>query len=264
MSEPTNDPDVPSEPQSKVPPGAAREVLGAFALVFVGTWLFDQMRRVGGGDIGAALTALMFVFVPLRLARREPNGARRFGIDLGGVLEPPDDRSDEAGLSGLLVSLRRSLPSGLEELGFALLVMAVVFPPFAVGFRLWHQPSQEFVLRVPDATFWLSQLFLAALPEEVFFRGFVMTRLHDAYPPRTTLLRAPLHLGVWIAQAALFALVHLAAEPGLARLAVFFPGLLFGWIARLRGGVAAAALVHAGSNVLSELLITGYSVVITP
>ena len=59
-------------------------------------------------------------------------------------------------------------------------------------------------------------------------------------------------------QAALFALVHLATEPHPAKLAVFFPGLLFGWLRAWRGGIGAAIVFHALSNVLAEILVRGW------
>ena len=43
-----------------------------------------------------------------------------------------------------------------------------------------------------------------------------------------------------------------------ARLAVFFPGLLFGWIRAWRGGMGAAMAVHAASNIWSEILLSGW------
>ena len=39
-----------------------------------------------------------------------------------------------------------------------------------------------------------------------------------------------------------------------ARLAVFFPALLFGWLRALRGGIGAPAALHVLCNLLSDLL----------
>jgi membrane protease YdiL (CAAX protease family) len=85
-----------------------------------------------------------------------------------------------------------------------------------------------------------------------------MTRLHDAFPARHRVLGANVHAGVLVTQAALFALVHLATEPDVQKLAVFFPGLLFGWLRAWRGGIGAAILFHAMSNVLAEILVRGW------
>jgi membrane protease YdiL (CAAX protease family) len=59
-------------------------------------------------------------------------------------------------------------------------------------------------------------------------------------------------------QAALFALLHFLVGFSPARLAVFFPALVFGWLREKRSGIGAAIWFHALSNLLSELLIRGY------
>ncbi|MDQ3036087.1 MAG: MrtC family glutamic-type intramembrane protease [Myxococcota bacterium] len=247
-----------------------RRVIREVALVYVGvcvaTAALGALRAIPAARDAAHLgIAALFLFVPLYLARRSPGGARHYGIDLGGLLEAePSDDDDRSpgplGLYDLARTLRRSLPSALRELGAALGVAAIVFPPFVVGFWLWHRPGHSFTWSLPPdlASFALTQIVLVGLPEEALFRGYVQTRLHDALPPRRTILGAPVHVGVLIAQAALFALVHLATEPHPAKLAVFFPGLLFGWMRAWRGGIGAAILFHAMSNVLAEILVRGW------
>ena len=56
----------------------------------------------------------------------------------------------------------------------------------------------------------------------------------------------------------LFAAVHFVAIHHPARLAVFFPGLLFGVLRAWRGGVGAAIVFHALSKVYSDLLVRGW------
>jgi hypothetical protein len=58
----------------------------------------------------------------------------------------------------------------------------------------------------------------------------------------------------WFLQAALFAGIHFLVEAHPARLAVFFPALLFGWTRAWRGGIGAALALHAASNLYSEIL----------
>jgi hypothetical protein len=113
---------------------------------------------------------------------------------------------------------------------------------------------------LPDdiLSFALTQLLVVALPEEALFRGTIQTRLHDAWPPRRSILGARLDVRAWLLQAALFAAVHFASIPHPARLAVFFPALLFGWMRAWRGGIGAAMLLHALSNVLAEILEKGW------
>ena len=93
-----------------------------------------------------------------------------------------------------------------------------------------------------------------ALPEEAFFRGYLQTSLSDLAKTRVVVLGVELSPGPWLLQAALFALIHFVVEPHAARLAVFFPGLLFGWVRSWRGGIGAAIALHAMSNLYSEIL----------
>lgn len=253
-------------------PSALREVLLAYAAVFLGTAVLGAVRTgTALDDVAQVGIAALFLGIPLRLARREKNGARRYGIDLSGLLEPdPDEERGEPGPLGLYDigrSLRRALPDGLRELGFALLVAAVVFPPFVVGFAIWHRPAHGYAFQLP-ADFWsfaIAQFVLVGLPEEAFFRGFAQTRLGDYALTRTSalwrtrrILGADLSYGALLLQAALFAVVHLASEPRLDELATFFPGLLFAWMRARRGGIGAALAFHAFSNILAELLIRGW------
>jgi membrane protease YdiL (CAAX protease family) len=100
----------------------------------------------------------------------------------------------------------------------------------------------------------LIQLVVIALPEEVFYRGYVQTRLAPLFRRRLRFLGADLGPEVVVASA-LFAASHLVAIPSPFRLAVFFPGLLFGWLRARTGSVLAPAILHALSNVLLEVLV---------
>jgi membrane protease YdiL (CAAX protease family) len=250
-----------------VPP--LREVLLVYAAVGVATAALGAIRDLGGLSDAAHLgISAVFLGVAMRMARREPGGARRFGIDLAGLLEPTPETDERApgplGVFDLSRAMVAALPSAARETGFALALAAVVFPPFVVGFWLFHGPGHPFVWSPPDdlASFALSQFVLVGLPEEALFRGYVQTRLTDAWPARTPvgtkLLGADVSLPALVTQAALFAIVHLATEPSLDKLAVFFPGLLFGWMRARRGGIGAAIVFHALSNVLAEILVRGW------
>ncbi len=100
----------------------------------------------------------------------------------------------------------------------------------------------------------LIHLVVVALPEEVFYRGFVQGRLRAVCRRRWRLLGADVGWEIPVASA-LFALSHLVTIPAPFRLAVFFPGLLFGWLAARTGSVLAPAMFHALCNVLLEVLV---------
>jgi uncharacterized protein len=99
----------------------------------------------------------------------------------------------------------------------------------------------------------LSQLVVVAVPEEMFFRGYLMGRLEERWPSRRRLLGAPIGRPLLISSA-LFALGHVLVDFQPQRLAVFFPALAFGWMRARTGSIAAAALFHALCNLLSEAL----------
>lgn len=98
-----------------------------------------------------------------------------------------------------------------------------------------------------------THLLGVALPEEVFYRGFVQRRLAERFRRRVRVFGAAIGPEVVLASG-LFALSHLVLVPAPFRLAVFFPGLLFGWIRERTDSTAGPILVHALSNVLLALL----------
>jgi membrane protease YdiL (CAAX protease family) len=98
------------------------------------------------------------------------------------------------------------------------------------------------------------ELFAIALPEEVFHRGYLMSALEERWPPRRRILGAPLGLAAVVASLA-FAVGHLVGMAEAARLATFFPALVFSWLWRRSGSLWAPALFHAASNLLMAVLI---------
>ncbi len=97
--------------------------------------------------------------------------------------------------------------------------------------------------------FWmlLTQLVVVGLPEEAFFRGYVLGRLLAAFPSQRMILGAPFGLA-HVLSAALFAAIHLVSIPSPHRLLVFFPGLLFAWLASRARTTVAPTVFHALAN----------------
>lgn len=242
---------------------ALREVLVVYAAVSAGTWLLSRFESLPVLRTHLHLiVGMLFLVVALRCTERLPGGPARYGIALGGLLgdEGGQPDPDESSLRALLKTLRRGIPSFLAELGVAALVCSLVFPPFVVLFYAWHAPVRPFAW-LPDhdlGAYAMTQVLVVGLPEEALFRGYVQGRLQDAFPGRMRWLRVELSLRAWLLQAFLFALLHFIVDYQPARLAVFFPALLFGWLAALRGGIGASILVHAACNLLSDLLVRGW------
>jgi len=85
-------------------------------------------------------------------------------------------------------------------------------------------------------------LFLVALPEEVFFRGY----LYDAFEEAG---REPV-----LPTALLFAVGHLAIAPSPFRALTFFPGLLLGLCRKGSGNVYVPVLVHFLFNLYPSVI----------
>ena len=181
--------------------------------------------------------------------RHDELTVRAHGLSLGGLLEPTP------------IDARRILRTGAHALGWALLCIALIFPPFWVGYRLYWHPHGPFLFRVPPSLFdeVAGQLVVIALPEEAFFRGYLQTSLDRAWPPRWRILGADLGPG-WLVTAAIFAVGHLLTIRHPARLAVFFPALLFGWLRARTRGIGASVCFHAACNLFSAALMRGYGI----
>jgi uncharacterized protein len=168
------------------------------------------------------------------------------------------------------------LGRGLRVLGLAL---AVTWPVFIVGFFAYYQwvcpdgaPLHGLVrqlapicsswrgfhawhLRLPDdfLALALSQILVVAVPEEIFFRGYLLARFESRWPSQGRFLGASVGWPLLLTSV-LFALGHFMVDLQPARLAVFFPALAFGWMRSRSGSIAPGALFHALCNLLSEIL----------
>jgi uncharacterized protein len=198
-----------------------------------------------------AATAVGGVFlgvVTWLVLRHDAARIRHFGLSLGGLLEPT------------AIDWRRVTREALHAAAWAFALAAVVAVPFVIGFRIYWQPRQPFVFRLPasilDDVF--GQVLVIALPEEAFYRGYLLTALDDAWGTPWTLAKAKFGWGL-IASSAIFAVGHFLTEPDPQRLAVFFPALVFGWLRARTGGVGAPALFHVLCNLLASTLSRGYA-----
>lgn len=238
---------------------AIREVGLTFLVVTAATIAVSLAGRFSPlSEHVPVLVGALFLWTAIHMSQRKEDGLSRYGLRLGGLLEPPDQAP--VGLWGTVRDLGSALlhaaPVALRELGVALAVAAIVFPPFVLGFHAWHQPAQAFALRLPDAlgSYALGQLLVVALPEEALFRGYIQGRLTERFTAHRRLLGASVSIPALLLQALLFALIHFAVDLDPTRLAVFFPALLFGWVRALRDGIGAAAALHAMCNLLSDVL----------
>ena len=99
-----------------------------------------------------------------------------------------------------------------------------------------------------------NELFAVALPEEVFHRGYLMSALEERWPATRRVLGAPLGVAALLASL-VFAIGHLVGMAEVARLATFFPALVFSWLWRKSGSLWAPAIFHAAANLLMAVLL---------
>jgi membrane protease YdiL (CAAX protease family) len=129
---------------------------------------------------------------------------------------------------------------------------------FATLCPLWRGFGGGTLRLPPDfLTSALNQVIVVAIPEELFFRGYLMGRLDERWPPTRRLFGAPVGQAL-VVSSLLFALGHVMVVPNLQRLAVFFPALVFGWMRARTGSIVAGAVFHALCNLFADVLHTSY------
>jgi len=235
-----------------------REPLGAFALA---TALAAGLAALGVAvpfvrDNLHAPIAIIFLYMPAFAARR---AGREFDYGEAGL------RSDPLGLNLAVLGIFAAITIPAFVAGFFLFYGHVCTIPANALTRLFGGVCRHWLgmagghLRLPSRFLLLafSQLVVVAIPEEVFFRGYLMERLEQVWPPRKTLLGAKVGWAL-VVSSALFALGHLIVIPNPQRLAVFFPALVFGWMRARTGSIAAGATFHALCNVVSDVLHESY------
>ncbi len=226
------------------------EALGVAALV---TGLVTGLSALLADRwIATAVGLTFFGATWIMVWRKDDATVTRRGLAFAGLVLP-----------GKLDGLRVAREAGVA-FGWALLLAAIWFIPFYAGFRawahwVWHvRHPLLFPLRPAHlANELAAQVLIVALPEEAFYRGYVQGRLEDAWPSRWRWLGAPVGPSILVTSV-VFALGHVATIRDPARLAVFFPSLVFGWLRARTGGVGAPIAFHALCNLLSESLMRGY------
>jgi uncharacterized protein len=208
------------------------------------------------GHLGSALVAVLFLYAPVIAGWRRGEQLEHYGFHLDPV--------------------RR----GLVTAGLGI---AVIFPLFTLGYFAFYEiacDSQLLAHLVPKnmcryygglsglhlpefglkanpleftAEFCAVQLIVVALPEELFFRGFLLGLLEKRFPPKRRLFGGGIGLALVLSSLA-FAVIHLPKDGDPRALATFFPGLLFGWMRSATGSILASTITHAASNILIQLL----------
>jgi membrane protease YdiL (CAAX protease family) len=239
---------------------AGRDALIAWAAVavLVTGLVHIDIKLPAIGHLGSALVAVLFLYVPVFAAWRRKEELDDYGFHA----EP----------------IKRGFV-------FAGVAFAVIFPIFVLGYFAFyeiacnsdtlsnlvprgmcnhyggidvlHPPAVSLMSTITNNTlsgeFCIVQLVVVALPEELFFRGFLLAMLEKRFPPKRRVLGGGIGLALVLSSLA-FALIHLPKDGDPRALATFFPGLLFGWMRSATGSILASTLTHAGSNILVRVL----------
>ncbi len=231
---------------------AFRDAVIAWSIVGVLVTLLVRINYTlpAVGHVGSALVAVLFLFMPGVFAARRKEDLDDYGFHA----EP----------------VRKGLVTAAAAIG-------VIFPLFALGYFAFYEIAcnSELLsnlvprgmcsrygglsaLHPPELTlklleFCAVQLIVVALPEELFFRGFLHGLLERAFPPKRRILGGGIGLALVLSSLA-FALIHLPKDGDPRALATFFPGLLFGWMRSATGSILASTITHAASNILIRFL----------
>ncbi|HSD88740.1 MAG TPA: type II CAAX endopeptidase family protein [Kofleriaceae bacterium] len=245
---PPEPPPSPPEPDRK----AGRDALTAYVLVAI---LVTGLVRINItlpaiGHLGSALVSVLFLYAPMLLLARRHEDIYDYGFRIDPVKR------------------------GLVTAGAAI---GVIFPIFALGYFAFYEiacHSQLLVHLVPRnmcvhygglaglhapkmswsfGEFCLVQLLVVALPEELFFRGFLLRLLEKRFPPKRRILGGGVGLALVLSSLA-FAVIHIPKDGDPRVLATFFPGLLFGWMRSSTKSIVASTVTHGASNILIRLL----------
>jgi membrane protease YdiL (CAAX protease family) len=158
-------------------------------------------------------------------------------------------------------SLGLTMSRWKEDLLLTAVLALITTVPFAIGHHFWMTTlyGRDFRLAFPDdfAEKVLTQIFVVALAEELFYRGYLQERLQRLWPAKRKLFGAPFGAAIVVA-AVVFALAHFVGEYRIDRLGPFFPALLFGLMRARTGTIIGAISYHAYCNLLGDFLWACY------
>lgn len=231
---------------------AGRDALIAYAIVAV---LVTALVRIDVtlpaiGHLGSALVSVLFLYAPMVILARRNEDL----IDYGFRADPVKKGLAFAGAAiGVIFPIFILGYFAFYEIACHSKLLAHLVPKnmcvHYLGMSGLHPPALTWSL----AEFCLVQLLVVALPEELFFRGFLLGLLEKRFPPKRRFLGGGIGLALLLSSLA-FALIHIPKDGDPRVLATLFPGLLFGWMRSATGSILAPTLAHGASNILIRIL----------
>lgn len=240
------------------------EVLVTFLVTLL---LIRLIVALGAGvlwDLPLALVPILFMWGPVWVLRWRGADPDHYPLALPSFADGAVWRRD-IGL-GLVVSVLITLPF----LGLYHLWQVHLFPEVLRWVCSWGliEACRAALLQPWPAWRWPPEpwllvayhLFFVAVPEELFYRGYMQSRLDEVWPPRWRIAGATLGPG-WLLTCVIFALGHSLVVFQWWHLAIVAPSLIFGWMRARTGGIIAGAVFHAWCNILVAHLDVIYGIV---
>ncbi|HEY5922434.1 MAG TPA: CPBP family intramembrane glutamic endopeptidase [Kofleriaceae bacterium] len=243
---------------------AGRDALYTYVVVAVLVAVLVQINVTLAyvGHVGSALVSVLFLYAPMIVLGRRKEDL----IDYGFRAEPIKRGLAICGVTMLVVfPLFVVGYFGFYEIACRSEVLAHLVPRGMCaqygGLDALHWPDWSWSLETDQkymlsAGFVLVQMLVVALPEELFFRGFLLGLLEKRFPPKRRFLGGGIGLALVLSSLA-FAIIHIPKEGDPRNLATFFPGLVFGWMRSATGSIMASTITHGASNILVRALQLG-------
>ena len=229
-------------------PLSASTILKTGALLIVGLWIGKELVNVNEtlGQICLTLMIAFQLYVPYWLYERAGLNPEATGLNVHGLILGP-----------------RRVAALLQDLKRVFILVLITFPPFAIGHHFFqihiggHTQGYSFQLPPDMLLFVVFQVLLVALPEELFYRGFMFVSLNKYWPNKTFLFGIPLGRAA-IISSLFFALAHFVGEYNFLRLGPFFPAFLFAYLMLRSKSIFGCLTYHALSSIFSQILYVGY------
>ncbi len=269
-------------------PLSANSVLKAGAFLLIGLWIGKTLVNINDtlGQICLTLMIAFQLYVPYWMYQRAGLNPETEGLNVHGLILGPI-----AAFRKIMINAQREKrfwrflyikplrqwfayhgrhaalkPKPLlQDLKSVCLLVCLTFPPFAIGHHFFqihiggHTQGYSFQLPPDMLVFVVFQVLLVALPEELFYRGFMLVCLEKSWPNRAFILGIPIGRAV-IVSSIFFAFAHFVGEYNVLRLGPFFPAFLFAYLMLRSQSIFGCLTYHALSNIFSQILFVGYQV----
>lgn len=240
------------------------ETAAVTVVTLVAIRLVVQLMSGVAFDLFLALVPILFMYVPVWTLQARGEDPDKYPLAL------PLFSDASPWLSALKLNLLVIGAIVVPWLGLYHLYQTTLVPWFAswacdMGLRqacalAWTRFEPSWRLPAEPLKLIGYHLFFVAIPEEMFYRGYLQSRLDEVWVPKWRVFGADLGPS-WLITSVVFAFGHSLVQFQWWHFAIFFPSLVFGWMRARTGGIIAGAFFHAWSNITVAYLDTIYGVI---